>query len=74
MCVVVAIDRRGDIVSQYAGRGRITATEIDAMLGSRLLPGVDSIIHLIGAYVSEALVLAYLVIIRILATIFTKRA
>lgn len=39
VCVVVAIDRQGDIVSQNAGRGRITATEIDAVLGSRLLPG-----------------------------------
>ncbi|MCL6442270.1 MAG: IS1595 family transposase [Alicyclobacillus sp.] len=39
VCVVVAIDRDGDVVSQNAGRGRITATEIDAVLGSHLAPG-----------------------------------
>lgn len=39
VCVVVAIDRDGDVVSQSAGRGRITATEIDAVLGSHLAPG-----------------------------------
>lgn len=38
VCVVVAIDRNGDIVSQNARRGRITATEIDAVLGSYLAP------------------------------------
>jgi transposase-like protein len=39
VCVVVAIDRDGDVVSQNAGRGRITASEIDAVLGSRPAPG-----------------------------------
>ncbi|MDP9728268.1 IS1595-like element ISAlis1 family transposase [Alicyclobacillus sp. TC] len=39
VCVVVALDRDGDVVAQNAGRGRITATEIDAVLGSRLAPG-----------------------------------
>ncbi|MCL6597688.1 MAG: IS1595 family transposase [Alicyclobacillus macrosporangiidus] len=39
VCVVVAIDRDGGIVSQSAGRGRITATEIDAVLGPCLAPG-----------------------------------
>lgn len=33
VCVVVAIDRDGGVVAQNAGRGRITATEIDAVLG-----------------------------------------
>lgn len=39
VCVVVAIDRDGDVVSQNAGRGRVTASEIDAVLGSCLAPG-----------------------------------
>ena len=33
ICVVVAYDRNGRIFSQKAGRGRITATEIDEVLG-----------------------------------------
>lgn len=33
VCVVVAMDRNGQIISQNAGFGRITATEIDSVLG-----------------------------------------
>lgn len=36
--MVVAIDRDGDIIAQNTGRGRITATEIDAVPGPRLAP------------------------------------
>lgn len=39
VCVLVAMDRNGDIVSQNAGQGRITAVEIDAVLGTQLAPG-----------------------------------
>jgi hypothetical protein len=39
VCVVVGIDRDGDVVAQNAGRGRVTATQIDVVLGSRLAPG-----------------------------------
>lgn len=39
VCVLVAIDRNGDIVSQNAGQGRITAVEIDAVLGTQVAPG-----------------------------------
>lgn len=34
MCVVVANDRNGNIVSKLAGRGRITSTEINDVLGT----------------------------------------
>jgi hypothetical protein len=34
MCVVVANDRNGSIVSKLAGRGRITSTEINDVLGN----------------------------------------
>ncbi|MDR7001945.1 hypothetical protein J2Y67_004430 [Neobacillus niacini] len=34
ICVVVAHDRNGQIISQMAGKGRITAIELDKVLGS----------------------------------------
>ena len=33
ICVVVAHDRNGQILSQVAGKGRITAFELDAVQG-----------------------------------------
>jgi transposase-like protein len=36
ICVVVAHDRNGQILSQMAGRGRITAMEIDGVLGKHI--------------------------------------
>jgi hypothetical protein len=33
ICVVVAYDRNGQILSEVAGKGRITALDIDAVLG-----------------------------------------
>ena len=36
ICVVVAYDRNGQIFSEVAGKGRITALEIDAVLGDYL--------------------------------------
>lgn len=36
VCVVVAHDRNGQILSEVAGKGRITALEIDAVLGDFL--------------------------------------
>lgn len=36
ICVVVAHDRNGQILSEVAGKGRITALEIDAVLGDYL--------------------------------------
>jgi len=38
ICVVVAHDRNGQILSQTAGKGRITAMEIDGVLGNILTP------------------------------------
>jgi len=38
VCVVVAHDRDGHIICQYGGRGRITATEIDSVIGSYIHP------------------------------------
>lgn len=35
-CVVVAHDRNGQILSQVAGKGRVTATELDGVLGEYL--------------------------------------
>jgi hypothetical protein len=39
VCVLVAMDRNGDIVSQIAGHGRITTTEVDTVLGTQLASG-----------------------------------
>lgn len=36
ICVLVAHDRNGQILSEVAGKGRITALEIDAVLGDYL--------------------------------------
>ncbi|WP_338780503.1 IS1595 family transposase [Metabacillus sp. FJAT-52054] len=36
ICVVVAHDRNGQILSQTAGKGRVTAIELDAVLGNYL--------------------------------------
>jgi len=36
VCVVVAHDRNGQILSEVAGKGRITALDIDAVLGDYL--------------------------------------
>lgn len=36
ICVVVAHDRNGQILSQMAGKGRITAVELDKVLGSHI--------------------------------------
>lgn len=36
ICVVVAHDRNGQILSEMAGKGRITAVELDSVLGSYL--------------------------------------
>ena len=36
ICVVVAHDRNGQILSQVAGKGRVTATELDGVLGEYL--------------------------------------
>jgi len=36
VCVVVAFDRSGRVISQTAGRGRITSKQIDAVLGDYL--------------------------------------
>lgn len=36
VCIVVAMDREGHIVNKTAGRGRITANEIDKAIGSHL--------------------------------------
>lgn len=38
VCVVVAQDRNGQIVSQFAGKGRISAKEIDHVLGEYIHP------------------------------------
>lgn len=38
ICVVVAYDRNGQILSQMVGRGRVTAMEIDEVLGNMLTP------------------------------------
>lgn len=36
ICVVVAHDRNGQILSQMAGKGRISAIELDEVLGSHI--------------------------------------
>jgi transposase-like protein len=38
VCIVAAHDRNGKIISQYGGRGRITAHEIDSVLGGNINP------------------------------------
>lgn len=38
VCIVVAMDRSGHIISQNAGYGRVTATEIDNVLGEYVNP------------------------------------
>ncbi len=39
VCVLVAIDRNGHIISQKAGMGRINSKQIDAVLGNYIAPG-----------------------------------
>lgn len=38
VCVLVAMDRNGHILSQKAGKGRITAKQIDAVIGDNITP------------------------------------
>ena len=37
MCIVVAMDREGQIVNKTAGRGSITTNEIDKAIGSHFI-------------------------------------
>ena len=38
VCVLVAMDRNGHMLSQKAGMGRITAKQIDAVIGNHISP------------------------------------
>ncbi|MDQ8738034.1 IS1595 family transposase [Paenibacillus sp. LHD-38] len=38
VCVVVAVDRTNGVVSKVAGKGRVTAKELDAVLGKTIAP------------------------------------
>lgn len=38
VCILVAMDRNGHIISRNAGMGRITATQIDNVIGNYIAP------------------------------------
>jgi transposase-like protein len=38
ICVLVALDRNGEVISQMAGKGRIKSTDIDRVLGAYIDP------------------------------------